>query len=754
MNQYNYTIVEIPYKNKWKFAHFSQTIINAENLEIGSYIFLKHKNKKTCVTVTANRALKFNQIGIDIITKEILDLDDDDDIIEIEKLPNNAHYKIVKSGTLTIAIMNNKVLSSNNKKNYDTQFFNSEIETKFKNTYLTTPISVNDIFPLKIQDTEIKLKVVKIVPENVIISLSLSTAIILKKEEEIIELKKNTINKKKKNENELNISSSSSLQFENIGGLKKVKKIIQERILLPLEYPQLYKQINNTIIRPKGVLLYGPPGTGKTLLMKTLAAQCKNCSFYELSASDAFNKYYGEGEKKIADVFEEARNHAPAIIFIDEFDTIASKRKDTSAEAEQRVIGKLLTEIDGLKDSDDIIVVASTNRPNSIDPAFRRAKRFDYEIEFEPPNAEDRYEILSIYTKNISLAPDVDLKALANKTKGYVGSDLYGLVSEAIMQAISRQIKEKSTQTISQLKNKDITIIAEDFNNAFLFIKPASIREIEYEVQNITLNDIVGITKCKELLYEHISMQLSELRTKKSFLFNTNILFYGFSGCGKTMLGHAIANEFKLNFFYLKSFDIVYKWGYDRTSVLKETFKKAKQFQPSIIFIDDIDTIALKTEISSSENENILSQLFSEIDNIGNHNIMVIATTSQPYILNPLLFKSNRFNIRCFLSLPNDEERIELFKKFLNEGNISYSISSWSEIVSMTKNFTPFNIKCAVQNAIFEYMKSKESSFSISYIYSGIKKIISNITDTMIQSFLLFEKNSITNNERNEGLYL
>ncbi|MEM3506493.1 MAG: CDC48 family AAA ATPase, partial [Candidatus Bathyarchaeia archaeon] len=376
--------------------------------------------------------------------------------------------------------------------------------------------------------------------------------------------------------------------YEDIGGLKDEIQKIREMIELPLRHPELFERLG--VEAPKGVLLHGPPGTGKTLLAKAVANET-NAHFISISGPEIMSKFYGESEERLREIFKEAQENAPSIIFIDEVDAIAPKREEVTGEVERRVVSQLLALMDGLQSRGKVVVIGATNRPNAIDPALRRPGRFDREIEIGVPDRQGRLEILQIHTRNMPLAEDVDLGKLADVTHGFVGADLEALCKEAAMRALRRVLPEINLEAESipiEILNK-ITVKMEDFQEALKDVEPSAMREVLVEVPNVKWEDVGDLESIKEELKEAIEWPLKypEIFAHMNASPPKGILLYGPPGTGKTLLAKAVANESEANFISIKGPELLSKWVGESERAVREVFRKARQAAPCIIFFDE-----------------------------------------------------------------------------------------------------------------------------------------------------------------------
>ena len=456
------------------------------------------------------------------------------------------------------------------------------------------------------------------------------------------------------------------VSYEDIGGLRDEVKKVREMIELPLRHPEIFERLG--VEAPKGVLLHGPPGTGKTLLAKALASET-NANFITLSGPEIMSKFYGESEEKLRDIFQQAEENAPSIILIDEIDSIAPKREEVTGEVERRIVAQLLAVMDGLKARGKVVVIGATNRPNAIDPALRRPGRFDREIEIGVPDRKARFEIMQIHTRGMPVADDVKLDRIADLTHGFVGADLAALTREAAMNAIRRLRPELDLEVQiipSETLNK-LTVTSDDFKKAMREMTPSALREVFIECPDIHWSDIGGLLEAKQELKEAVEWPM-----KYPMLFKQGgarppkgILLYGPPGTGKTMLAKAVATESEANFISVKGPEFMSKWVGESEKAVRETFRKAKQAAPCIIFFDEIDSIAPTRGAGSDSHvtERVISQILSEVDGLEElHNITVIAATNRPDIIDPALLRPGRIDRLIYVMPPDRDSRLEIFK--------------------------------------------------------------------------------------------
>ena len=458
------------------------------------------------------------------------------------------------------------------------------------------------------------------------------------------------------------------VSYEDIGGLQPQIRKIREMIELPLRYPQIFERLG--IEPPKGVFLYGPPGTGKTLIARAVANETE-AYFTHLSGPEIMGKFYGESEARLRGIFEEAEKNAPAIIFIDEIDAIAPKREEMGGEkqVERRVVAQLLALMDGLESRGDVIVIAATNLPNMVDPALRRPGRFDREIPIDIPDRKGRYEIMDIHTRGMPLAEDVDLNRLAEITHGFVGADLEALARESAMSALRKllpeidfRMEEIPYETLMRLQVK-----MDDFMEAMKDVEPSAIREVFVEVPDVRWSDIGGLDDIKQELQEAIEWPLKypELFEKAGTRPPKGILLHGPPGTGKTLIAKALATESGVNFIPVKGPGLISKYVGESERAIRETFKKAKQASPSILFFDEIDSLVPRREDGGETRvtERVVSQFLTEMDGIEElRGVVVLAATNRPDLIDPALLRGGRFDVQMSLPLPDEKTRLRILE--------------------------------------------------------------------------------------------
>ncbi|ADB61447.1 AAA family ATPase, CDC48 subfamily [Haloterrigena turkmenica DSM 5511] len=458
-----------------------------------------------------------------------------------------------------------------------------------------------------------------------------------------------------------------NVTYEDIGGLDDELDQVREMIELPMRHPELFQQLG--IEPPKGVLLHGPPGTGKTLMAKAVANEI-DAHFETISGPEIMSKYYGESEEQLREVFEEAEENAPAIIFIDELDSIAAKREDAGGDVERRVVAQLLSLMDGLEERGRVTVIAATNRVDDIDPALRRGGRFDREIEIGVPDKDGRKEILQVHTRGMPLQESIDLDQYAENTHGFVGADLESLVREGAMNAL-RRIRpdldlEEDEIDAEILETLEVT--EDDFKDAIKGIQPSAMREVFVEIPDVTWDDVGGLEDTKERLRENVQWPLDypEVFDELDMQAAKGVLMYGPPGTGKTLLAKAVANEAQSNFISIKGPELLNKYVGESEKGVREVFEKARSNAPTVIFFDEIDSIAGqrgRQQSDSGVGERVVSQLLTELDGLEElEDVVVIATTNRPDLIDNALLRPGRLDRHVHVPVPDEEGRRKIFE--------------------------------------------------------------------------------------------
>ena len=504
-------------------------------------------------------------------------------------------------------------------------------------------------------------------------------------------------------------SSVPRITYDELGGLKNEVQKIREMVELPMRHPELFEKIG--VEAPKGVLLYGPPGTGKTLLAKAVAGET-NAHFISISGPEIMGKHYGESEERIREIFTQAEENAPSIIFIDEIDSIAPKRDEVSGELEKRIVSQLLTLMDGMKSRGKVVVIAATNRPDSIDSALRRPGRFDREIEIGIPDDEGRFDILSIHTRGMPIDEKVDLKQIAKTTHGFVGADLEVLSKEAAMRSLRRILPEidLDEEKISSEILQKIQITSDDFREALKEVKPSALREVQVQIPDVSWDDVGGLDELKEELKEAVEWPI---KYKDAYDYvdvesPKGILLHGPPGTGKTLIAKALAKMTESNFISIKGPELLSKWVGESEKGVREIFRKARMAAPCIIFLDEVDALVPKRGSGGSNShvtENVVSQILTEIDGLEElNNVLIIGATNRLDIVDEALLRPGRFD--RIIKVPNSDAkgRKHIFEIHLKNKPLGNDVKI-SEIVRLTDDFSGAEIAAVANRAAITSLK-------------------------------------------------
>jgi len=478
--------------------------------------------------------------------------------------------------------------------------------------------------------------------------------------------------------------------YEDIGGLKDELQRLRETIELPLRHPELFQKLG--IEPPKGVLLYGPPGTGKTLIAKAVASE-SGAHFISIAGPEVISKYYGESEQRLREVFEEARENAPSIIFIDELDSIAPRREEVTGEVERRVVAQLLTMMDGLEERGQVVVIGATNRVDAIDAALRRPGRFDREIEIGVPSELDRIEILKIHTRGMPLAEDVGLDTLAQQTHGFVGADLAALAREAAIRALRRYLPDLDldAEEVPAEVLDSLRVLASDFRSAQRDVGPSAMREVMLEVSHVKWENVGGLEDAKTEVREAVEYPLTHRQKFEDLGIEPprGVLLYGPPGTGKTLIAKAVASESGANFIPVRGPQLLSKWVGESERAVREVFKKARQVSPSIIFFDEIDALAPARGTTSDSHviDNVLNQILTEMDGLEElKDVVVMGATNRPDIVDPALLRAGRFDRLVYIGEPTFEDRKKIIR--IHTRFMPLEGSALEEIIHLTAGYS------------------------------------------------------------------
>jgi len=617
-----------------KIARIDPLLAERLNISTGDALELSSLGKKTTVL---NWPARENDRGkglirIDGYTRNRLDVGINDPI-DLKKVESRDARSITLAPTEPLRIVGAE--------EYLMEYLNGALMTK------------GDTIPISVMGQRIDLVVISTNPSGPVIITDSTKITVSEESAKAVQVSKG--------------GGVPSITYEDIGGIRNEVARVREMIELPLRHPELFKRLG--VEAPKGVLLHGPPGTGKTLLAKAVANET-NANFFTIGGPEIMSKFYGESEEKLRNVFEQAEKNAPSIIFIDEIDSIAPKREEVSGEVERRIVAQLLSLMDGMSSRGKVVVIGATNRVNAIDPALRRPGRFDREIELGVPDRDGRLEILQIHTRGMPVAKDVNLEKLADMSHGFVGADLQALAKEAAMRALRRILPEidLSSESISGETLKKIIVTMQDFTYVLGEMEPSAMREVFVEVPDISWSDIGGLTNIKEELQEAVEWPLKYEGVFKyaDAVPPKGILLYGPPGTGKTLMAKAAANESEANFISIKGPELLSKWVGESEKGVREVFRKARQAAPCIVFYDEIDAIAPARGRDSGDSnvtERVISQLLTELDGLEIlTNVVVIAATNRPDIVDPALLRPGRFDRLLYVPPPDKEARLQILK--------------------------------------------------------------------------------------------
>ncbi len=497
--------------------------------------------------------------------------------------------------------------------------------------------------------------------------------------------------------------------YEDVGGLHEEIQRVREMVELPLRHPELFQRLG--IDPPKGVLLHGPPGCGKTLLARAVANESE-ANFFSINGPEIMSKFYGESEARLREIFQQAQQNAPGIIFIDELDAIAPKREEVTGEVERRVVAQLLALMDGLSDRGNVIVIGATNRPGALDPALRRPGRFDREIEIGVPDKQGRYEIIQIHTRGMPLAQDVDLKKLSDMTHGYTGADVSALGRETAMKALRRYLPqinlEEERVPPSVLEKMEVTM--DDFANAYKEVTPTAMREVYIEVPTVHWDDIGGLEEAKQELKEAVEWPLKtpEIFKRLGIKPPKGILIYGPPGCGKTLLARGVATESEANFITVKGPEVFSKWVGESEKAIREVFRKARMAAPAIIFFDEIDSLSPRRGAGFSDSgvtERVISQLLTEMDGlITLEDIVVIAATNRPDMVDPAVLRPGRFDRLIYVPEPDEKGRLRIFQIYTKGMPMAKDVNL-AQLATLTRNYSGADIEALCRESAMRALR-------------------------------------------------
>ena len=525
--------------------------------------------------------------------------------------------------------------------------------------------------------------------------------------------------------------------YEDIGGLHEEIQRVREMVELPLRHPELFQRLG--IEPPKGVLLHGPPGCGKTLLARAVANESE-ANFYSINGPEIMSKFYGESEARLREIFQQAQQNSPSIIFVDELDAIAPKREEVTGEVERRVVAQLLALMDGLSGRGNVIVIGATNRPSALDPALRRPGRFDREIEIGVPDKQGRYEVLQIHTRGMPLAEDVDLKKLAELSHGYTGADLAALGRETAMKALRRylpQINLEEERIPPSVLDK-MEVKMDDFFNAYKEVTPTAMREVYIEVASVLWDDVGGLDDVKQHLKEAVEWPLKtpEIFSKLGIKPPKGILLYGPPGCGKTLLARAVATESEANFISIKGPEVFSKWVGESEKAIREVFRKARIAAPAVVFLDEMDSLTPRRGMRMSDSgvsERVISQLLTEMDGILSlQDIVVIAATNRPDMVDSAVLRPGRFDRLIYVPEPDEKSRLQIFKIYTKEMPLAQDVNL-NQMASLTKYYSGADIESLCREAAMHTLRKDINSREVTMkdFQDALKEVGPSVTPDM-----------------------
>ena len=667
-----------------KIARVDPDVIEQLNITSGDALELASLGKKTTVLSWPARSNDRGKglIRIDGYTRNRLDVGVNDQI-EVKRVESKDAKSITFAPTEPLRIVGAE--------EYLAEYLNGQLMTK------------GDTIPLNVMGQRVDLVVISTNPSGPVIVNESTKVTVSEESAKAVQVSKE--------------GGVPSITYEDIGGLGNAVGRVREMIELPLRHPELFKRLG--VEAPKGVLLHGPPGTGKTLLAKAVANET-NANFYTIGGPEIMSKYYGESEEKLRSVFEQAEKNAPSIIFIDEIDSIAPKREEVSGEVERRIVAQLLSLMDGMASRGKVVVIGATNRVNAIDPALRRPGRFDREIEIGVPDRNGRLEILQIHTRGMPLAKDVNLEKLADISHGFVGADLQSLSKEAGIGALRKILPEidLSSESIPVETLRKIIVTMQDFMDVVKEMEPSAMREVFVEVPDVQWEDIGGLSSIKQELQEAVEWPLKYqgVFTYADAVPPKGILLYGPPGTGKTLIAKAAANESEANFISIKGPELLSKWVGESEKGVREVFRKARQAAPCLIFFDEVDAIAPRRGGSfggdSHVTERLISQLLTELDGLEIlTNVVVIAATNRPDIIDPALLRPGRFDRLLYVPPPDRDSRLQIIKIHTKKKPLADDVDT-TQLAGATEGYTGADIaslsSAAVMLALREHVSKYE----------------------------------------------
>ena len=661
----------------------------------GDVIEIKGKRTSSAVVWPANEDEKNPDcVNIDGQTRKNVGLTLDD-IVEVQKVE-------VKTAKTVVLMPINDVVT-----------IDKEFTDFVKNRLKGLPLTSGDEISVMILGNSMDFKISKISPKRVVKIDRLSNLKIL---------------------SEAATDKKNRITYEEIGGLGVETSAMREIVELPLRHPELFARLG---VEPhSGVLLYGPPGCGKTLLAKVIASE-SDANMYLINGPEIMNKYYGETEARLREIFKEAKDNSPSIIFIDEIDAIAPKREEAYGDVEKRVVAQLLALMDGLTERGNVIVLGASNRPDSVDPALRRPGRFDREMEISVPNADGRLEILHIHTRGMPLSDDIDLKNLATELHGYTGADIKSLCRESAIKAIRRYLPEidLENERIPSKMLQSMEIKLRDFYDAMHEVVPTAMREFYVERAKVWWKDVGGLDYAKKTLEDNMITSINDPSkfTKMGIKPPKGVLLYGPPGCGKTILARALAAECGANMILVRGPEILSKWVGESEKAIREIFRKAKTSAPCIIIFDELDSLAKsRTAEEGNRGETILSQMLTEMEEGGTSRIIIVGITNRPDLIDNSMLRTGRLDIVLFIQPPDEKGRLEIIK-ILTEKMPLTSDVDLDEIAVSTQNYTGADLASLCREAVVNAMQNNSKKINSNDFALALKKVKPSITKQIDQ---------------------
>ena len=689
-----------------KIARVDPEVVRQLELSAGDALEISSLDKKTTVLYWPAREKDRGKglVRIDGYLRNRLDVGINDSV-EIKKVQSKNAQKVTLAPTEPLRIVG--------------------AEGYLKEYLLGSLLNTGDIFPLTIMGQRVDLVVISTKPSGPVLIEDSTEVTVSEESEKAVQVAKD--------------GDVPSISYEDVGGIKNEVSRLREMIELPLRHPELFKRLG--VEAPKGVLLHGPPGTGKTLLAKAVAHET-NANFYTIGGPEIMSKFYGESEERLREIFKKAEENAPAIIFIDEIDSIAPKREEVSGEVERRVVAQLLSLMDGMSTRGKVVVIGATNRINAIDPALRRPGRFDREIEIGVPDKEGRLEILQIHTRGMPLEKDVDLGIIASMSHGFVGADLQAVAKEGGIRALRRVLPEidLNTENIPSDILKKIVVKMDDFLSVIKEIEPSALREVFVEIPDVKWEDIGGLGDVKQELQEAVEWPLKYhgLFVHTDATPPKGILLYGPPGTGKTLMAKAAAHESEANFISIKGPELLSKWVGESEKGVREIFRKARQASPCIVFFDEIDAIAPTRGALGSDShvtERVISQLLTELDGLEVlSDVIIIAATNRPDIIDAALLRPGRFDRLLYVPPPDKEARTQIFKIHTSKKPLAGDVNI-ETLAAQTEGYTGADIaglaSAAVMLALRQHIEKYKDPIKAEEAKGELNINMKNFEDAM-----------------------